>query len=124
MVFVWLLCFFLLIGIISLVIFQVFQLELHCVISYFLFCPSESLRIIMLCLSAVFTIFGFFFGQVMCLADLEFDYINPYDTASRVNKVMVPEFILQGILSLVLLITGHWIMFLLSLPFVYYDYTL
>jgi protein cornichon len=68
--------------------------------------------------------FRFFFGQVMCLADLEFDYINPYDTASRVNKVMVPEFILQGILSLVLLITGHWIMFLLSLPFVYYDYTL
>ncbi|KAJ3691034.1 hypothetical protein LUZ61_020198 [Rhynchospora tenuis] len=82
MVFVWLLCFFILIGLISLVIFQ-----------------------------------------VMCLADLEFDYINPYDTASRINKVMIPEFILQGILSLVLLFSGHWIMFLLSLPFVYYNYT-
>jgi protein cornichon len=70
------------------------------------------------------TFFGLFFGQIICLADLEFDYINPYDTASRINKVMVPEFILQGTLSLVLLITGHWIMFLLSLPFVYYDYTL
>ncbi|KAJ4804153.1 Cornichon family protein [Rhynchospora pubera] len=58
----------------------------------------------------------------MCLADLEFDYINPYDTASRINKVMIPEFILQGILSLVLLFSGHWIMFLLSLPFVYYNY--
>ncbi|KAJ4775132.1 Cornichon family protein [Rhynchospora pubera] len=81
MVFVWLLCFFILIGLISLVIFQ-----------------------------------------VMCLADLEFDYINPYDTASRINKVMIPEFILQGILSLVLLFSGHWIMFLLSLPFVYYNY--
>ncbi|XP_078173315.1 cornichon family protein [Carex rostrata] len=83
MVFVWLVCFFLLIGLISLVIFQ-----------------------------------------VMCLADLEFDYINPYDTASRINKVMIPEFILQGTLSLLLLFTGHWIMFLLSLPFVYYNYTL
>ena len=26
--------------------------------------------------------------QLMCLADLEFDYINPYDSASRINFVI------------------------------------
>ncbi|KAI8025532.1 putative protein S-acyltransferase 4 [Camellia lanceoleosa] len=26
--------------------------------------------------------------QLMCLADLEFDYINPYDSASRINKMI------------------------------------
>ncbi|KAG7036092.1 Protein cornichon-like 4, partial [Cucurbita argyrosperma subsp. argyrosperma] len=38
--------------------------------------------------------------QLMCLADLEFDYINPYDSSSRINKVVVPEFITQGVLAL------------------------
>lgn len=59
--------------------------------------------------------------QLMCLADLEFDYINPYDSASRINKVVLPEFITQGVLSLLFLLTGHWIMALLSIPYLYYN---
>ncbi|EPS74239.1 hypothetical protein M569_00515, partial [Genlisea aurea] len=59
--------------------------------------------------------------QLMCLADLEFDYINPYDTASRINKVVLPEFITQGVVCVVFLITGHWVMSLLSLPYLYYN---
>ncbi|XP_057478831.1 protein cornichon homolog 4-like [Actinidia eriantha] len=35
--------------------------------------------------------------QLMCLADLEFDYINPYDSASRINQMVLPEFITQGV---------------------------
>ncbi|RCV20055.1 hypothetical protein SEVIR_4G024600v4 [Setaria viridis] len=62
--------------------------------------------------------------QLMCLADLEFDYINPFDSSSRINKVVMPEFILQALLSVLFLLSGHWAMFLLSVPMVYYNYTL
>ncbi|XP_076905706.1 putative protein cornichon homolog 2 [Bidens hawaiensis] len=59
--------------------------------------------------------------QLMCLADLEFDYINPYDSASRINFVILPEFITHGVLCLIYLVTGHWVMFLLALPYLYYN---
>ncbi|KAJ1257845.1 hypothetical protein BS78_10G027500 [Paspalum vaginatum] len=62
--------------------------------------------------------------QLMCLADLEFDYINPFDSSSRINKVVMPEFVLQALLSVLFLLSGHWAMFLISLPMVYYNYTL
>ncbi|KAK3131536.1 hypothetical protein QOZ80_6AG0507740 [Eleusine coracana subsp. coracana] len=62
--------------------------------------------------------------QLMCLADLEFDYINPFDSSSRINKVVMPEFVLQALLSVLFLVSGHWAMFLLSVPMVYYNYTL
>ncbi|KAK6935261.1 Cornichon [Dillenia turbinata] len=58
----------------------------------------------------------------MCLADLEFDYINPYDSASRINKVVMPEFITEGVLAFFYLITGHWCMFLLCVPYMYYNW--
>ncbi|KAI4973641.1 hypothetical protein ZWY2020_041422 [Hordeum vulgare] len=61
---------------------------------------------------------------LMCLADLEFDYINPFDSSSRINKVVMPEFIVQALLSALFLLTGHWAMFLISAPMVYYNYTL
>lgn len=59
--------------------------------------------------------------QLMCLADLEFDYINPYDSTSRINKVVIPEFVVQGALCLLFLLSGHWLMFLLCLPNLYYN---
>lgn len=59
--------------------------------------------------------------QLSCLADLEFDYINPYDTASRMNVVILPEFITQGVLTVLFLLTGHWVMSLLSIPYLYYN---
>ncbi|KAK3038497.1 hypothetical protein RJ639_029795 [Escallonia herrerae] len=59
--------------------------------------------------------------QLMCLADLEFDYINPYDSASRINKVVLPEFITQGVLCFLYVITGHWVMSLLGVPYLYYN---
>ncbi|KAL1371289.1 hypothetical protein HN51_001502 [Arachis hypogaea] len=62
--------------------------------------------------------------QLMCLADLEFDYINPYDSSSRINKVILPEFITQGVLCCFYLITGHWVMSLFCVPYLYYNYRL
>ncbi|KAL3820195.1 hypothetical protein ACJIZ3_006100 [Penstemon smallii] len=59
--------------------------------------------------------------QLVCLADLEFDYINPYDSASRINKVILPEFITQGVLCFLFLVTGHWVMSLLCVPYLYYN---
>uniref|UniRef100_A0A5B6ZWG5 Uncharacterized protein n=1 Tax=Davidia involucrata TaxID=16924 RepID=A0A5B6ZWG5_DAVIN len=59
--------------------------------------------------------------QVICLADLEFDYINPYDSASRINRVILPEFVMQGVLCFLYLVTGHWVMCLLSIPYLYYN---
>ncbi|CAK9154520.1 unnamed protein product [Ilex paraguariensis] len=66
-------------------------------------------------------VLGILLYQLMCLADLEFDYINPYDSASRINKVILPEFVTQGILCLLHLITGHWFMCLICFPYLYYN---
>ncbi|XP_021754001.1 protein cornichon homolog 4-like [Chenopodium quinoa] len=59
--------------------------------------------------------------QLMCLADLEFDYINPYDSAIRINQVVLPEYVIQAGLTLLFLLTGHWIMALLCAPYLYYN---
>ncbi|XP_057449880.1 protein cornichon homolog 4-like [Lotus japonicus] len=59
--------------------------------------------------------------QLMCLADLEFDYINPYDFSSQINTVVLPEYIIQGFLSCFYLITGHWVMSLFCVPYLCYN---
>ncbi|CAJ1943484.1 unnamed protein product [Sphenostylis stenocarpa] len=59
--------------------------------------------------------------QLMCLADLEFDYINPYDSSSRINQVVLPEYIVVGVLCGFYLVTGHWIMSLFCAPYLYYN---
>ncbi|KAL6181941.1 hypothetical protein ACLB2K_048588 [Fragaria x ananassa] len=62
--------------------------------------------------------------QLMCLADLEFDYINPYDSSARINRVVMPEYIIEGVLGAIYLVTGHWIMALFTGPYLYYNMTL
>lgn len=57
----------------------------------------------------------------MCLADLEFDYINPYDSSTRINRVILPEYILEGVLGAFFLVTGHWVMSLFCGPYLYYN---
>ncbi|KAL0743852.1 hypothetical protein Bca4012_085365 [Brassica carinata] len=56
------------------------------------------------------------FYQVICLTDLEADYLNPFETSSRINRLILPEFILQGSLCILFLITWHWVFFLVALP--------
>uniref|UniRef100_A0A1D1XFY9 Protein cornichon 1 n=1 Tax=Anthurium amnicola TaxID=1678845 RepID=A0A1D1XFY9_9ARAE len=58
--------------------------------------------------------------QLICLSDLEFDYINPFDSSSRINAVVVPEFIVQGILCILFFLTWHWFPFLIMAPITYY----
>ncbi|CAA0831493.1 Protein cornichon homolog 4 [Striga hermonthica] len=64
---------------------------------------------------------GILVFQLMCLADLEFDYINPYDTTYRINVVVLPEYMLQAALCVLFLVTGHWTMTLFGIPYLYYN---
>jgi hypothetical protein len=65
-----------------------------------------------------------FYWQLMCLSDLEFDYINPFDSSSRINSFIIPEFVIHGGLGCVYLLTGHWLLFLLNVPLIYYHVNL
>ncbi|KAG1327260.1 protein cornichon [Cocos nucifera] len=62
--------------------------------------------------------------QLINLSDLEFDYINPYDLSSRINAVVIPEFLVQGILCASFLLTWHWFPFLIMAPITYYHINL
>ncbi|XP_078166310.1 protein cornichon homolog 2-like [Carex rostrata] len=54
--------------------------------------------------------------QLITLSDLEFDYINPFDSSNRINAVILPEFILQAVLCASFLLSWHWFSFLITLP--------
>uniref|UniRef100_A0A0D6R4P6 Protein cornichon homolog 1 n=1 Tax=Araucaria cunninghamii TaxID=56994 RepID=A0A0D6R4P6_ARACU len=82
---------------------------------------------VLLWLLAFFVVVGLLCIQVyqlMCLSDLEFDFINPYDSSARINRLVIPEFGIQGGLCLLFLLTGHWFMFLISAPLVFYHFQL
>lgn len=68
----------------------------------------------------VIALLGFVVYQLICLSDLEFDYINPYDSTARINRLVIPEFVIQGFLCLLFLLTGCWLMCLITAPLVYY----
>lgn len=59
--------------------------------------------------------------QIVCLTDLEADYMNPYESSSRINSVVLKEYILHGVFCILFLITGHWFIFLLMLLPAYYN---
>uniref|UniRef100_A0A0E0MMR9 Uncharacterized protein n=1 Tax=Oryza punctata TaxID=4537 RepID=A0A0E0MMR9_ORYPU len=65
-------------------------------------------------------LFSFASIMLICLSDLEFDYINPYDSSSRINSVVLIEYSLQGALCASFLLTLHWFPFLVMAPVAYY----
>ncbi|KAL5545542.1 hypothetical protein UlMin_005229 [Ulmus minor] len=60
------------------------------------------------------------FYQLVILSDLEADYINPYESSSRINYLIVPELIVHGVLCALFLLTWHWLLFLVTLPLTCY----
>ncbi|XP_057547868.1 protein cornichon homolog 1 isoform X1 [Amaranthus tricolor] len=54
--------------------------------------------------------------QIICLSDLEADYLNPYESSTNINSMVLPEFGLQAAFCALFLFTGHWFMFLITLP--------
>ncbi|XP_011625461.1 protein cornichon homolog 4 [Amborella trichopoda] len=74
----------------------------------------------LICFFISISLLGVLVYQLICLSDLEYDYINPYDSSSRINAIIMPEFVTQGVLSALFLLTWHWFMFLLMAPVTYY----
>ncbi|XP_031740205.1 protein cornichon homolog 1 isoform X1 [Cucumis sativus] len=64
------------------------------------------------------------FYQLLVLTDLEADYLNIYDSSSRINKLVIPEFLVQGVFCSLFLFTGHWFMFLITVPVTCYHINL
>lgn len=54
--------------------------------------------------------------QIICLSDLESDYMNPYESSSKINSAVLVEFLLQGAFCALFLLSGHWFMFGLTIP--------
>ncbi|GFP82604.1 protein cornichon homolog 1 [Phtheirospermum japonicum] len=67
------------------------------------------------------TLLGLNFCQFLGFSDLEADYLNPYELSTRVNAMIVLEYLLHGSFFIMFLVTGHWIIFLLLLPHAYYN---
>ncbi|ELU11223.1 hypothetical protein CAPTEDRAFT_227547 [Capitella teleta] len=53
---------------------------------------------------------------IITLSDLECDYINATTCCSRLNKWIIPEIVCHVIEVFLLLISFHWIIFLLTIP--------
>ncbi|RPB27435.1 cornichon [Terfezia boudieri ATCC MYA-4762] len=54
-------------------------------------------------------------------SDLECDYINPIDLCNRLNTYILPEAAVHAFLSLLFLINGYWMAFVLNLPLLAYN---
>ncbi|KAF9679694.1 hypothetical protein SADUNF_Sadunf06G0041100 [Salix dunnii] len=59
-------------------------------------------------------------SMLLCITDLEVDQMDPFVATANINRWILPEFVLQAVLSLLLLLTGHWILFLLAVPLTCY----
>jgi len=70
--------------------------------------------------ASVMVLIGLTAYQLICLSDLEYDYINPYDSSSRINAVVLIEYLLQAALCASFLLTLHWFPFLVMAPVTYY----
>mmetsp|Transcript_41687 Transcript_41687/g.98906 ORF Transcript_41687/g.98906 Transcript_41687/m.98906 type:complete len:121 (-) Transcript_41687:616-978(-) len=53
-------------------------------------------------------ILGILMYSLICLSDLENDFINPHDSTTRINRWVVPEYLVQALLSCLLLLSGKW----------------
>ncbi|CAH1261322.1 protein cornichon homolog 4-like isoform X1 [Branchiostoma lanceolatum] len=53
---------------------------------------------------------------IITLSDLECDYLNATQCCSKLNKWILPELIAHCCLTLLLLVSLHWALFLLNAP--------
>uniref|UniRef100_A0A452UM82 Cornichon family AMPA receptor auxiliary protein 4 n=1 Tax=Ursus maritimus TaxID=29073 RepID=A0A452UM82_URSMA len=53
---------------------------------------------------------------IITLSDLECDYINARSCCSKLNKWVIPELIGHTIVTVLMLVSLHWFIFLLNLP--------
>lgn len=55
---------------------------------------------------------------IIMFSDLECDYINPIDLCNKLNQFVIPENAAHGFLTLLFLLSGQWIAFILNAPLV------
>lgn len=55
---------------------------------------------------------------VITLSDLECDYLNAQQCCSKLNDWIVPEILAHGLLTVLLIVHWHWILFLINLPMI------
>ncbi|XP_029395088.1 protein cornichon homolog 4 isoform X2 [Mus pahari] len=53
---------------------------------------------------------------IITLSDLECDYINARSCCSKLNKWVIPELVGHTIVTVLMLVSLHWFIFLLNLP--------
>uniref|UniRef100_A0A8C0JT82 Cornichon family member 4 n=1 Tax=Canis lupus dingo TaxID=286419 RepID=A0A8C0JT82_CANLU len=53
---------------------------------------------------------------IITLSDLECDYINARSCCSKLNKWVIPELIGHTVITVLMLVSLHWFIFLLNLP--------
>lgn len=64
------------------------------------------------------------FSQVfftIMYSDLESDYINPIELCHKLNPWFIPEAGVHAVLTLLFLVNGFWLVFLLNLPLLAYN---
>ncbi|KDN36784.1 putative ERV14-ER-derived vesicles protein [Tilletiaria anomala UBC 951] len=58
---------------------------------------------------------------IIMFSDLECDYINPIDLCAKLNYFILPEMIVQAVLTALFLLSGQFIAFLINAPLVAYN---
>jgi len=53
---------------------------------------------------------------IITLSDLECDYLNAQECCGRLNFWNIPKLWLQLLIPMILALTGHWVLVLLSIP--------
>nr|XP_011467992.1 PREDICTED: protein cornichon homolog 1 isoform X1 [Fragaria vesca subsp. vesca] len=74
----------------------------------------------LICFCLDIALFASSLYQYVMLTDLEADYINPFELSSRINQLVVPEFIVHGVFCALFLLAQRWFMFLFTVPLTYY----
>eukprot|EP00270_Netrium_digitus_P013939 TRINITY_DN4693_c0_g1_i1.p1 TRINITY_DN4693_c0_g1~~TRINITY_DN4693_c0_g1_i1.p1 ORF type:complete len:145 (+),score=33.63 TRINITY_DN4693_c0_g1_i1:279-713(+) len=59
---------------------------------------------------------------LICLSDLENDFVNPHDCASRMNMFALPELGLHTFLAALHLLSGRFLMVLINLPLLIFHF--
>ncbi|KIJ25484.1 hypothetical protein M422DRAFT_76434 [Sphaerobolus stellatus SS14] len=67
-----------------------------------------------LLISAVLLFVMVFF--IIMFSDLECDYINPIDLCNKLNQFVLPENAAHAFLTIIFLLSGQWVAFLLNAP--------
>lgn len=58
---------------------------------------------------------------VITLSDLECDYLNAQQCCSKLNCWVLPELIAHCLITVLLLLGWHWILFLLNIPMIAWE---